>query len=108
MISKKHNTVFRALNYVEHLLILAYAVAGSISISCFTSLAGIPVGITSSTVGLKIYATIVGTKNYISIIKKKRKKHDKIVLSVKINQIVQKSQFLKLQSIDISIMINLF
>ena len=37
---------------------------------------GIPLGITSSAIGLKICA---GIKKYKSIIKKKKKKHDKIV-----------------------------
>ena len=43
----------------------------------------IPIGITSSAVGLKICAVTVGIKNYKSIIKIKKKKHDKIVLLAK-------------------------
>ena len=45
---------------------------------CFISLC--PVGITSSAVGLKICAITAGIKKYKSIIKKKNKKHDEIVL----------------------------
>ena len=60
-----------------------------ISISAFSSLIGIPIGITSSSVGLKICATTAGIKNYKSIIKKKEKKHDKIVLLNKLNSIVK-------------------
>ena len=37
----------------------------------------------NSTTGLKIYAIIAGIKKYKSIVKKKRKKHDKIVLLAK-------------------------
>ena len=44
---------------------------------------GIPIGITSSATGLKICATAAGTKKYKSIIKKKEKKHGKIVLLAK-------------------------
>ena len=44
------------LNYIEHSLILAPTVTGCISISAFASLLGIPVGITSSAIGLKICA----------------------------------------------------
>ena len=44
------------LNYVEHLLILASAVTGCISISAFALLVFIPIGIMSSTVGIKICA----------------------------------------------------
>ena len=41
------------LNYVEHLLILASAVTGCVSISAFDSL--VCVGITSSAVGIKMF-----------------------------------------------------
>ena len=44
---------------------------------------GIPIGITSSAIGLKICAITAGIKKYKSIIKKKKKKHDKIVLLAK-------------------------
>ena len=44
---------------------------------------GIPIGITSSTIGLKICAIPAGIKNYKSIIKKKKKKQIKIVLLAK-------------------------
>ena len=37
----------------------------------------------SSPIGLKICAIIAGIKKYKSVIKKKKKKHDKIVLSAK-------------------------
>ena len=44
---------------------------------------GIPKGITISAIGLKICAIAAGIKKYKSIIKKKKKKHDKIVLLAK-------------------------
>ena len=53
------------------------------SISAFASLIGILIGITSSVIGLKINAITAGIKKYKSIIKKKKKKHDKIVLLAK-------------------------
>ena len=77
--SKKHKNVYRVLNYIEHLLILVSTVAGCVSISTFTSLVGIPIGITSSAIRLKICVIISGIKKYKSIIKKKKKKHDKIL-----------------------------
>ena len=40
-------------------------------------------GITSSVIGLKICAIAAGIKKYKSIIKEKKKKHDKIVLLAK-------------------------
>ena len=44
---------------------------------------GIPIGIRSSAIGLKICAIAGVIKQYKSIIKKKKKKHDKIVLLAK-------------------------
>ena len=73
-ISKKHKKISAILNYSEHLLILASMGTVCIWISTFASLVGIPIGITMSSVGLKICATTSGIKNYKSIIKKKEKK----------------------------------
>ena len=83
--SKKHKKVCGVLNYIEHLLILASIVTGCVSISDFSSLLGIPVGITSSAIGLEICVVTAGIKKYKSIIKKKKKKHDKIILLANIN-----------------------
>ena len=79
--NEKHK-VWRALNYFEHFLIFIFAVSSCVFISAFDSLIGVPVGITSSAVGLKIFAITAGIKKYKSIMKKKRKEHDKIVLLV--------------------------
>ena len=50
------------------------------SVSAFASLVCVPVGITSSAVGMKTCGITTGIKKFKSIIKKKKKKHDKIVL----------------------------
>ena len=71
------------MNYIDHLLIVISTTTGWASISAFASLVGIPIGITSSTDESKICAVTAGIKNYKSIIKKKMKKHDKIVLLAK-------------------------
>ena len=83
LISKKHKKVNATVNYIEHFLILGSTITGCISISVFACLVGIPIGITSSAIGLKICAITAGIKKYKSIIKKKKKKHDKIVLLAK-------------------------
>ena len=57
---------------MEHFLILVSAVIGCISVSVFASLLCIPIGITSSEVGLKLCVMTEGIKNYDSIIKKKK------------------------------------
>ena len=77
--SKNHKKVYRVLNYIEHLLILVSAVTRCISVSAFAYLVGIPIGITSSATGLKICAITARIKKYKSIIKKKKKKHDKLL-----------------------------
>ena len=79
--SKKKKKVFVVLNYIEHWFILVSAVTGGIVISAFASLIDILIGITSSTIGLKICVIIPGIKKYKAVIKKK--KHHKIVLSAK-------------------------
>ena len=80
---KRQQSFCANLNYIKHFLILASAVTGSISISAFASLVGILIRGTSSAVGLKICAITAAIKKYKSIIKKKKKKHDKIILLAK-------------------------
>ena len=53
LMSRKHKKVFTTLNYIEHFLILAPELTGCISNSAFASFLGIPIGITSSEIGLK-------------------------------------------------------
>ena len=83
LISRKHKKVCTTVNYIKHFLILASAMTGSILIAVFASLLGIHILITSSATGLKMYAIAAGIKMYKSIIKKWKKKHDKIVLLAK-------------------------
>ena len=85
LMREKYKKTCKYLNYVEHLLILALTSTSCVSVSTFASLVCVPVGITSSAVGIKICAITAGIKKYKSIIKKKKKKHDKIVLLGKSN-----------------------
>ena len=62
------------MNYIDYLLIVISTITVCVSISAFASLVSIPIGITSSAIGLKICATTAGIKKYNSIIKKKKKK----------------------------------
>ena len=63
LMSKKRKKGCIILNYIEHLVILTSVVTGCFSISAFVSLIGIPVGNTSSAVGLKIFAITAGIKD---------------------------------------------
>ena len=83
LMSKKYKKFCTTLNYIEHFLILASTITECISIPAFATLLVIPIGITSSTIGLKICAIATGIKKYKSVTKKKKKKHDKIVLLAK-------------------------
>ena len=77
--SEKHKKTSKYLSYIEHLPILPSTATGGVSISAFASLVAIPVGITSSAVGIKVCAIIAGIKKYKSVIKKEKKKHAKIL-----------------------------
>ena len=61
-------------------LFLGSAIAGYISISAFISLLGIPIGITSFAIELKICTITIGIKKCKSIIRKKKKPCKRIVL----------------------------
>ena len=78
--SEKHEKVVRASNYFEYFVIFISAVSGCVSISPFASLVVVPVGIVRAAVRIKISAITAGNKRFQSIIKKKRKKHGKLVL----------------------------
>ena len=82
LISKKQKTVYACLDYIEH-IVLGSALTGCFSISSFVSLIGIPIGITIPGIRLKICAMTVGSKKYESIVKKNKKKLDKILLLAK-------------------------
>ena len=56
LMSKKCKKGFTILNYIEHFLILAFAITGCVLINDFAFLPGISIGITNSTIGLEIFA----------------------------------------------------
>ena len=80
LMSKKDKKTCKYLNYVENWLILSSTITACVLTSAFTSLVCILVGIMSSAVDITICAITAGIKKYKSIIKEKKKKHDKIVL----------------------------
>ena len=48
------------MNCIEHLLTPSSTVTGCIPISAFVSLVGIPIGMMSSAIGLKIFVIVAG------------------------------------------------
>ena len=67
--SEKNKKTSKYLNYVENLLILVSTVTGCVSIFAFVC---VPVGTTSSAVGIKICPITAGIKKYKSIKKKEK------------------------------------
>ena len=88
---RKHKEVCTSLNCIKHFLILDSTITKCISISAFDSLIGIPIGITSSAIVLKICAIAAGIKMQKSIIRKEKKKHYEIVLLATAKSITYKS-----------------
>ena len=93
LMSKKTKKVCRFLNYIDHSLIVISAITGCVSISAFPSLVGIPIGITSSAIGLKNCIITGKIKKYKSINQENKKKHDETISLAKS----------KLNSIEVSI-----
>ena len=81
--SGRNKKISTALNYIGHVLVLVSIIVGCISISGFASLLGLLVGITSSTIGWKVFLITTGIKKYNSTIKKYKMKHSKTVLTAK-------------------------
>ena len=85
--SRKQEKGLRNSKLYYSFIVLASVITGCISVSAIAYLLGIPIGVTSSPIGLKIWAIAAGikykSKRYKSIIKKKKKNHDKIVLLAK-------------------------
>ena len=65
------------MNYFEHSLLFIYALVGCVSISAFTSLTDVPIGILYSALELKICAITARIKKY-QLLRKKRKNQDKL------------------------------
>ena len=70
--NEKYKNTCKYFNYVEHLLILGSTVPSCISFFAFASLLCVPVGITSSAVGINICA--ITAQRSINHLQKKEEK----------------------------------
>ena len=77
LMSKKQKKSCKALNYIDHLLIVTFTITWYVSISAVASLVYI------SIVWITIFVKTPGIKKYKSIIKKNNNKDNKIVLLAK-------------------------
>ena len=61
------------LNYSEQFLTLGSSITGGVSISAFTSLVGIPIGITTSAIELRMCAITAVIKNICQWLGKRKR-----------------------------------
>ena len=81
--NEKHKMECKVLNYFEHFLVFVSPVSGFVLTSTFAPSFGVPIGIASSKVGLKICALTAWIKKYQSVVKEKMTNCNKIVLLAK-------------------------
>ena len=83
LMSQKHKKASGALNCFELFLVFVSAISRCVWISAFASLVGVPIVIASYSVGLNTCAITARIEKNKSIIKEKKKMHNKIVLLAK-------------------------
>ena len=81
--SKKLNKYVTAFDYIEKFLIILSATIGGVSIISFTTITGAPVGIASESFTLIFSMTTGIVKKLLNITRRKKKKHDKILMLTK-------------------------
>ena len=80
---KKLNNYVTAFDYIDKVLIVLSATSDGISIISFRSITGAPVGIASASF-TQIFSLTTGiAKKLLNITRKKKKKHDKILIFTK-------------------------
>ena len=82
-ISKKLSKYIAAFDYIDKTLIVLSATSGGISIISFTCVIGIPAGIASASFTLIFFLTTGIIKKLLKVTRKKKKKHNKIVMLAK-------------------------
>ena len=81
--SKKLNKYIPTFDYIDKILIVLSATTGGVSLISFTSIIGAPVGIVSASFTLIFSLTTGIVKKLLNITRKKKKKHDKILMLAK-------------------------
>ena len=81
--SKKRSKYIAVFDYIDKILIVLSATSGGISIVSFTSVIGVPAGLASSSFALMFSLTTGIIKKLLKVKRKKKKKHNKIVMLAK-------------------------
>ena len=80
---KKLNKYVNIYNYIDKILIVLSATSGGVSIISFLSVIGTSAGIASASLTLIFSLTTGIVKKVLDITRKKKKKHDKIIMLAK-------------------------
>ena len=80
---KKISKYIVAFDYVDKLFITLSASFGTLSISSYGTIVGIPVGVAEASLTLIFTVTTGAVKKLLNITRKKKKKHNKIVALVR-------------------------
>ena len=81
--SRKLNKYVTAFGYIDQALIVLSATSGGVSLILFTSIVVAPVGIASASLTLLFSLTTGIVKKLSNITRKKKKKHDKVLMLAK-------------------------
>ena len=81
--SKTLNKFVTAFDYIDKILIVFSATSSGVSVISFTSVAGVPIRITSASLTLIFSVTTGIVKKSLNITRNKKKKHDKILMLAK-------------------------
>ena len=93
--SKKLSKYAAAFDYINKILIVSFPTTEGVSICSFRSIAGAPVRIASASFTLIFSLTTVITKKSLATTRKKKEKHDKILMLAKCRLIALKQKCLK-------------
>ena len=80
---KKLNKYLVSFDYLDKIFITLSASFGTLSIASYTSVAGIPAGITSASLTLVFTIGTGISKSLLKLTKKRKKKHNKIIVLAK-------------------------
>ena len=81
--SKKLNKYVTIFDYIDKILIILSATSSGISIISFSSTIGVSAGVVSASLTLIFSITTGIVKKLLDIIRKKKKRHDKIIMLAK-------------------------